>query len=374
MPDLYAYPKRVKGGQPIQGQRAFKREAALGPRVLLAGLLLAAILPHGPSHAMGGASSGKEPASVPTDLPTKSMEEVFNSSTTDMEITFSADGKTALFVSTRPGSIKSGTPYNFDIWMSRNVDGVWQTPVHLGPNIDPTVGPNINTSSWELEPSFSEDGNAIYFTRYQAGNLATGDLWVVEKVNGVWQTPRNWNDVPELPHINTPTGEEHCPIIVSDSLIYFNYQQAGVTQDSDIWKVEKKDGVWQKPESLGPRINSPYRDHLHWTGLSKDGKAMIITSTRTDMGSRGGHDMWISYQNPAGQWQEPLNLGDTVNTSGEDMCWTFSPDGKKFTGAWGPLNSYKMGLRWIIKEDVPLLKDFTPISLPKNLLSSSRKQ
>jgi hypothetical protein len=33
-------------------------------------------------------------------------------------------------------------------------------------------------------------------------------------------------------------------------LIYFNYQQPGVTQDSDIWKVEKKDGVWQKPESL----------------------------------------------------------------------------------------------------------------------------
>ena len=67
---------------------------------------------------------------------------------------------------------------------------------------------------------------------------------------------------------------------------------------------------------------SPYRDHMHWTRLSKGGKRLIITSTRPDMGPRGGHDEWISCQNPKGEWQEPLNLGDTINTSGEDMCWT----------------------------------------------------
>jgi hypothetical protein len=133
-------------------------------------------------------------------------------------------------------------------------------------HIDPTVGPNLNTPAWELEVSFSDDGSLIYFTRYAAGNLSTGDLYVAQRIGGVWQPARNWNDVPELPHLNTPTGEEHCPVIASDSLIYFNYQQPGVTQDSDVWKVEKKNGAWQKPQSLGLRLNSPYRDHLHWTG------------------------------------------------------------------------------------------------------------
>ena len=226
----------------------------------------------------------------------RNMGEPINSSDSEIEMTYSADGKTTIFVSGRKGSIPSPeVPYNFDIWMSHNVNGTWQPPIPLGPDIDPTVGPNINTSAWELEPSLSDDGHVIYFTRYEPGNLSTGDLYVTQKVDGVWQPARNWNDVPELPHINTPTGEEHCPIIASDSLIYFNYQQPGVTQDSDIWKVEKKDGLWRKPESLGPRINSPYRDYMHWTGLSKDGKSLIITSTRPDMGSRGGHDEWISY-------------------------------------------------------------------------------
>jgi Tol biopolymer transport system component len=332
----------------------------------------ALILAHGVANAMPGMSMSDSGDDNATPPPSKSMGEPLNSAGSNFEITYSADGKTAIFTSTRPGSIESPGPYNFDIWMSHNVNGAWQTPVHLGPDIAPTVGPNINTSAWELEPSLSDDGNVIYFTRYEPGNLSTGDLYVTQKVDGVWQPAKNWNEVPELPNLNTPTGEEHCPIIASDSLIYFSYQQPGVTQDSDIWKVEKKDGVWQKPQSLGSRINSPHRDHLHWTGLSKDGKSIIVTSTRTDLGSRGGHDEWIAYQNPKGEWQEPLNLGDTINTAGEDMCWSFTPDGKKFTGGWGPQGSYDLELRWINKNDIPLLKNFEPVGPPPNLLAGGK--
>lgn len=324
------------------------------------------------SYAMPGMHKSGHSGTSESASKSVSMGEPINSTATEIEITYSADGKTALFVSTREGSIESpGTPYNFDIWMSQYENGAWQKPIHLGSDIDPTLGPNINTSAWELEPSLSDDGNAIYFTRYEAGNMLSADLYVVQKINGVWQKARNWNDVPELPNINTPTGEEHCPIIASDSLIYFSYHQPGVTQESDIWKVEKKNGVWQAPESLGSKINSPHRDHMHWTGLSKDGNSLIITSERTDLGSRGGHDEWISYQNSNGEWQTPINLGDSINTDGEDMCWTFTPDGKKFTGSWGPQGTFDTDIRWIYKDDVPLLKDFEPIGPPPNLLKKA---
>jgi len=341
------------------------------PKLFSASLLFC--LTCGISHAMPGMHDSGGGAATEHPRVSNSIAGKINSTGSEMEITYSADGKTAIFVSTREGSIQSsGGNYSFDIWMSRLAGGEWQEPIHLGPGIDPTVGPNINTSAWELEPSFSDDGNVIYFTRYEPSNLLSGDLYVVQKVDGVWQSARNWNDVPELPSLNTSTGEEHCPIIASDSLIYFSYHQPGVTQDSDIWKVEKKDGMWQKPVSLGPKINSPQRDHMHWTGLSKDGKSLIITSMRTDLGSRGGHDEWISQQNADGEWQEPVNLGDAINTGGEDMCWTFTPDGKKFTGSWGPHGTYDMDLRSINKNDVPLLKNFEPIGPPPNLLSSHK--
>lgn len=78
--------------------------------------------------------------------------------------------------------------------------------------------------------------------------------------------------------------------------------------------------------------------------------------------------MWLSYQNPQGEWQEPLNLGDTINTAGEDMCWTFTPDGTIFSGGSGPLGSYNHDVMWVRKEDVPLLRNFEPIGPPPNLL------
>lgn len=114
-------------------------------------LVLASNLSYAMPGMHGAESSGvTEPPAV-----SKDMGAPINSPGSEIEITYSADGKTAIFVSTREGSVESsGTPYNFDIWMARNVDGVWQEPVHLGADIDPTVGPNINTSAWELEPSF----------------------------------------------------------------------------------------------------------------------------------------------------------------------------------------------------------------------------
>ena len=90
------------------------------------------------------------------------------------------------------------------------------------------------------------------------------------------------------------------------------------------------------------------------------------------MGSCGGHGEWFSHQNPKGEWQKPLNLGDTVNTAGEDMCWSFTPDGQKFFGGWGPQGSYHMDVLWLNKDDVPLLKNFDPIGPPQNLMKKAK--
>ena len=77
---------------------------------------LVLLLVHGVSYAMPGMhGAGHGNAS---ELPriSKSMGEPINSPGSEIEITYSADGKTAIFVSTREGSLESsGNPYNFDI-------------------------------------------------------------------------------------------------------------------------------------------------------------------------------------------------------------------------------------------------------------------
>lgn len=44
---------------------------------------------------------------------------------------------------------------------------------------------------------------------------------------------------------------------------------------------------------------------------------------------RGGFDLYISY-NRDGVWTKPANLGDKINSSGNEYSPTISPDGKYF--------------------------------------------
>jgi hypothetical protein len=50
--------------------------------------------------------------------------------------------------------------------------------------------------------------------------------------------------------------------------------------------------------------------------LSDDGKIMIFSSNRS--GSLGGFDLFVS-QNKGGKWSDPVNLGDAVNTKGDEL-------------------------------------------------------
>ena len=77
------------------------------------------------SYAMPGMHGTEGSGATEPPAASKDMGVPINSPGSEIEITYSADGKTAIFVSTREGSIESsGTPYSFDIWMAHNVDGV----------------------------------------------------------------------------------------------------------------------------------------------------------------------------------------------------------------------------------------------------------
>jgi len=279
-----------------------------------------------------------------------------NSAGRELEITFSADGKTAVFSSNREGGYGS-----IDIYTSQFDGKKWGTPVN--------IGPAINTPARELEASLSDDGQILYFTRKNVSSTPPhGELYISRKVNGEWQLAENWNDVPELPHVNSPDREAHCPIIVSKDLIYFSYDVPEVTQGSDLYQIRRVNGVWQEPEPFPGEINSPYRDHPHWTGLSQDGNSLIFVSNRPD--GQGGDDQWISRRDSSGNWSAPENLGPLFNTAGSEICWAFTPDGEYFVGAadW-PGGKGDLDIHWLKPSSIPLLKDFKPRTEPPiNLL------
>lgn len=83
-------------------------------------------------------------------------------------------------------------------------------------------------------------------------------------------------------------------------------------------------GPWSAPVNLGAVVNSPYNDQH--PAISKDGLSLYISSDRP--GGLGGIDIWVSRRASLdAPWGAPEDLGPNINSVGNDLAPTFSPDG-----------------------------------------------
>ena len=92
----------------------------------------------------------------------------------------------------------------------------------------------------------------------------------------------------------------------------------------DIYFSAFNDGKWSEPYNLRSPVNSS-----HWESqpsISADGKTLFFSSNRP--GGFGGKDLWYSVMNDKNQWTAPVNLGNKINTDGDEMSPFIHFDGK----------------------------------------------
>jgi outer membrane protein OmpA-like peptidoglycan-associated protein len=81
-----------------------------------------------------------------------------------------------------------------------------------------------------------------------------------------------------------------------------------------IWFSSNKDGKWSKPE---PFIFNNKEYSVGQPCLTADGNTMYFTSDMT--GGFGGSDLYKTTKDGNGIWQKPENLGNKINTEGDEM-------------------------------------------------------
>ena len=102
-------------------------------------------------------------------------------------------------------------------------------------------------------------------------------------------------------------------------------------QLADVADEQPQYGPWSAPVNLGPVINTAANEQH--PAISKDGLSLYISSDRT--GGFGGTDIWVSQRactdgdDPACAWRTPVNLGPHINSAGNDLAPTFTPDGHR---------------------------------------------
>ena len=199
-----------------------------------------------------------------------------------------------------------------------------KNPVPFSPE---SVGEGINTSNDEYWPSITADGQTMMFTRQERPSenvLQKGpfmeDFYISYLSNGVWKTAVNAGAP-----LNTSQNEGAQSLSSDGNYMYFTAcERPGGLGSCDIFFSALNNGKWSLPVNLGSPVNTKYWEVQ--PSINAAGKMLFFSSNRP--GGIGGKDLWYSVYKSNKKWSTPKNLGNTINTTGDEMSPFIHFDGK----------------------------------------------
>lgn len=243
-----------------------------------------------------------------------------------------ADAKTLVF--TRRES--HGEQFNRwrdteNFYVSHFEDGRWSRARPLGPP--------VNTPENEGAQSLSVSGRELFFTACNRPDvLGRCDLFHAVRQGDGWSVPVNLGPV-----VNSTSWDAQPSISADGRKLYFASTRPGSIGPSDLW-VASRDvkGQWEAPRNLGPPVNTKGREISPF--IHPDGQSLYFASDG-HLGM-GGLDIFVSRRDSAGQWTTPVNLGYPLNTHADEFALVVEATGRRAffasdaEGGFGDLDIY----------------------------------
>lgn len=183
------------------------------------------------------------------------------------------------------------------------------------------LGEQINRRGFHnSNMSFSQDGRVMYFTRSQL----TGSELNMSKIFVSYRKDEDWSPAVELVGINGDYLAQHpcAGELYGDDVIFFVSDMEGGYGGKDIYySRENGDGTFSSPTNLGEAINTA-GDEV--TPYYRDGELFFSTNGVPNI---GGFDIYKTAWDGS-NWSKPTNLGFNFNTSYDDLYYTLNYDGK----------------------------------------------
>jgi hypothetical protein len=214
-----------------------------------------------------------------------------------------------------------GSEFYYTLWTgafgvilhTKQSDAIWSQP---------EVAPFSSQFS-DLEPFVTHDGARLYFASnrpLRGDETKDYDIFYVQRESEAWSKPIHLDST-----INQ-AGNEFYPTLTKNGTLYFTAQRKDGFGGEDIYRSQFIDGSLQKPENLGPAINSARGE---FNAFVAPDESFIIFSSFGRPDGLGGGDLYISFY-VEGAWTNAINLGDSINSPQLDYCPSLSPDGSFF--------------------------------------------
>ncbi len=226
-----------------------------------------------------------------------------------------ADGLQIFFTSRRPYTekeIKKEKASKEKIYTSsrKSDKEEWEPAVPLDESVNQIVR-NVS------DIAVTNDGQRLLVYFDDEGN---GEIYESELKGKNWSEPKPL-DFP----INTEYHESSASYAPDGKTLYFVSNRKGGVGGRDIWmSTRAQNGKWTTPINIGETINTP--DDEEGVFIHPDGKTMFFSSKGHK--GKGGYDVFVSVYEE-GHWLNPVNLGEPINSVGDDIFLVLTADGKK---------------------------------------------
>ena len=200
-------------------------------------------------------------------------------------------------------------PEGQDIMVIKQVNGVWQERKPA----------SFSDSYRDVDPFITPDGKKLFFSSNRPADGINEqddcDFWYVDKLDS-----GEWGHARHLDYPCTEGKDDFYYVTTSEGNIYFSIFSEG---SGDLYFISA-DAENETPVRLDPPISTEHNEHDPF--IPPDGSYLIFSSDRP--GGYGSNDLYICFADDRGDWTEPVNMGDKINSGSYDYCPILSPDGK----------------------------------------------
>jgi tetratricopeptide (TPR) repeat protein len=206
------------------------------------------------------------------------------------------------------------TTYISNIYTSKLSNNGWNEPE--------IFDSKINSSQWfTANICFADHYKTAYFTRCNDDNGLVGRCYIykTEKKNGKWTKPQKLPD--EINIDGYSTTQPNWVEGTGFDILYFASNRPNGYGGMDIWYSIIKDGKFQTPTNLGNVINTRGNEITPYYSL--ENSSLYFSSDWHE--SFGGYDIFAS-KGGLSQWEEPENLGLPINSENNDLYYTPKPN------------------------------------------------
>ena len=227
-----------------------------------------------------------------------------NSAASDFGATVKPDTKEFVFASGRGGKKYLGNGENFtDLYAVKFGDAAALT----GGTAAPLAGPFNSPSRFEASATYTPDGKTVVFARSNDGSkkgYLSVDLWISYFRAGAWTEPI-------LANINDRTADDFAPVFAPDGVtLYFASGRRSGLGGNDLFKATLgPNGRFSPAENLGEGINTAGNDNF--PGVAPDGTLYFSSDGRPGFGKL---DIFMVKNGQA------VNLGPDVNGPADDFA------------------------------------------------------